>query len=319
MKIKFPSKSEWLEAIKDCSEATFFATPGWLEVVEKTFGNKAATKLFEFEDRQKVIVPISLIGKQYWICKHYISVPFYNYGGLFSNTEISNVKVNQIIESLTENSTAIVTMCPHPFSKVSYPCEFRADKYSTHILDLSQGFENIWSAYKDRDQARKAKKEGVTIRFGKTIDDFKKYYEIYLDSTKRWGLKEPQPFDLYKNLFNIAIGKIKLWFAMHDKKNIAGIILGYFNESVVYWGGAFFYEYGRLRPNNFLLIEAVKDAYEKGYKYFDFLPSAGIEGVENFKASFGAEKHEYYTYIFMGKLLKRASNIKQALMSKYSL
>jgi lipid II:glycine glycyltransferase (peptidoglycan interpeptide bridge formation enzyme) len=310
MNIKVPSKSEWLEAIRDCSEATFFVTPDWLEVVEKTFGNKTATKLFEFDDGQKVVVPISLIGKQYWIFKHYISVPFHNYGGLFSNREISKVKVNQIIERLTENSTAIVTMCPHPLSKVKYPDEYRNDKYSTHILDLTQGFESIWNNYNDRDQARKARKEGVTIRAGKSMDDFKIYYEMYLNSAKRWGFKESQPFKLFENLFKITGKKTKLWIARHEEKDLAGIVLGYRKEIVVYWGGAFFYEYGRLRPNNFLLIEAIKDACEKGYKYFDFLPSAGIEGVEKFKASFGAEKYEYFTYLFAGKFVRQASRLK---------
>lgn len=304
------SKEEWLEILEKCPDATFFATPEWAEVVEKTYDYKNVTKLFVFEDGQKVLCPLVRTNKVYGIFSQHLSVPFHNYGGFFSNEEISEIKVEKIIKYLTNGLTMGVTICPHPLSRVKYPAEYIADKYSTHILDLIQGFEYIWFEYEDKDQARKARKEGVTIRLGETINDFRIYDEMYSDSAKRWGLKECQPLKLYENLYNLGSNRINLWLARHNEKDIAGIILGYFNEIVVYWGGAFLYEYGRLRPNNLLMIEAIKDACEKGYRYFDFLPSAGIEGVEKFKENFGAEKHEYFAYNFQGKLLNMLRKFK---------
>lgn len=314
MKIKSPSREEWVDILNKCPDATFFATPEWLDVVEKTFGYKTATKLFVFEDGQRVLVPLSVIGRSYYVFKQYISVPFHNYGGFFSDKEISEDKVKRIVKALKGITTLSVILCPHPFSKVKYPEEYKGDRYSTHILDLSIGFDAIWQQYEDRDQTRKARKEGVTIRLGETMDDFKIYYEMYFASTKRWGLKKTQPFKLYENLCKIARDKIKLWLASYNEKDIAGIILGYFNEIVVYWGGSFFFEYGKLRPNNFLMIEAIRDACEKGCKYFDFLPSAGLEGVERFKENFGAEKYEYYTYTITGKLSGNLSKFKKYII-----
>jgi lipid II:glycine glycyltransferase (peptidoglycan interpeptide bridge formation enzyme) len=313
MKVRKPSREEWQEILDKCTHATFFATPDWAEVVEKTYCYKTDTKLFLFGDGQKVIVPLSIIGKSYRIFAHYISVPFHNYGGLFSDREISDLRIRKIIDRLKSGLKMDVTLCPHPFSNARYPDDYITDEYSTHILDLTQGFESIWSKYKDRDQARKARKEGVTIRLGNSIDDFKTYYEMYCASAKRWGLKDPQPYMLYENLCGMAGSRLKLWFANYNEKDIAGIILAYFNEIVVYYGAAFYYEYEKLRPNNLLLIEAIKDACNRRYKYFDFLPSAGIEGVEKFKKSFGAEKHKFNSYHLTGKYLDIISNLRKII------
>ncbi len=37
------------------------------------------------------------------------------------------------------------------------------------------------------------------------------------------------------------------------------------------------------------MFEAIKDACEKGYSWFDFNPSASLKGVKAFKEGFGAE------------------------------
>jgi lipid II:glycine glycyltransferase (peptidoglycan interpeptide bridge formation enzyme) len=47
--------------------------------------------------------------------------------------------------------------------------------------------------------------------------------------------------------------------------------------------------YFNIRPRNLLLYEAIKNACEKGYFWFDFNPSAGLKGVKAFKEGFGAE------------------------------
>ncbi len=300
MKIKKTvSKEEWLEILKACPEATFFATPAWAEILQRTYGFDIATRLFIFEDGQMVLLPMMKIkvNKLYGLVKtyNYLSVPFYNYGGLFSQDPISMEKVESILDSLRSMFASSVVICPHPLSKVEYPEKFKGEEYSTYILDISDGFEKFWGRYEDRDQARKARKANVQISIEDNLKSFQEYYEMYLDSTKRWGLSNPQPWALYENLCLFAKDYIKLWVARLDGKAIAGIILGYFNQNVTYWGAAFYYHYGPYRPNNLLHIEAIKNACENGYKNYDFLPSGSIKGVEKFKESFGVKKIYFKT------------------------
>jgi lipid II:glycine glycyltransferase (peptidoglycan interpeptide bridge formation enzyme) len=55
------------------------------------------------------------------------------------------------------------------------------------------------------------------------------------------------------------------------------------------WHGATIGTYFNLRPVNLLYYEVIKTACKKGYIWFDFNPSAGLEGVKAFKERFGAQ------------------------------
>ena len=60
-----------------------------------------------------------------------------------------------------------------------------------------------------------------------------------------------------------------------------------------YWHGASLKQYFSLYPNNLLHWEIIKDGLNKGYKVYDFGPSGGMEGVIQFKRSFGSVKKEF--------------------------
>ena len=288
------SISEWNNIITKCSEATFFATPEWAEIVNRSYGLKIATLLFIFEDGQEVLLPLMKIrgGRRYKLFRvyNYLSVPFHNYGGLFSAQPISKDKAEQIFNYLKKTFTPSVIICPNPLSQGPCPEQYKTQGYFTHLLDLTGGFDQFWKQYEDRDQARKARKANIQILMAKDLEDYKNYYEMYLDSARRWGLNNLQPWVLYKNLCLMSNDYMKLWLAKLDNQIIAGIILGYFNQNVIYWGAAFYHKSQQYRPNNLLHTEAIKDACEKGYKVYDFLPSGGNKGVEKFKESFGAKR-----------------------------
>ena len=132
-----------------CPEATFYATPEWLSVVERTYGFKSVPKMFAFEDGQRVLVPLSIVAKYYVIFKQYISVPFYNYGGLFSDRTISPQRIRNILEYLSKKLALSVTVCLHPLSETLCPEEFRAQDYTTHLLCLQGGFDEYWKPQAD--------------------------------------------------------------------------------------------------------------------------------------------------------------------------
>jgi len=60
-------------------------------------------------------------------------------------------------------------------------------------------------------------------------------------------------------------------------------------QVVVYWHGATLEAAFELRPSTLLLHEAVRDACAYGAAWFDLNPSAGLEGVREFKRCFGTQ------------------------------
>ena len=82
---------------------------------------------------------------------------------------------------------------------------------------------------------------------------------------------------------------IKLWVAKYEDMVVAGALCFYSKNHVVYWHGAADSDHFDKKPVNLLMYNAIEDACEHSYKWFDFNPSAGIEGVRNFKIGFGAK------------------------------
>ena len=166
----------------------------------------------------------------------------------------------------------------------------------THVLNIGEGFDEIhkrWTkGHKSAARkARKARKEGVSVKLASSVDDWSAYYEVYEDSLKRWGEEASSVYGwkLFKEMFERRSSNIKLWLAICHGKIVAGSLCLYSKNHVVYWHGAAYSDYFKLRPVNLLMYEAIKHACEQGCSWFDFNPSGGHEGVKAFKRSFGAE------------------------------
>ncbi len=77
---------------------------------------------------------------------------------------------------------------------------------------------------------------------------------------------------------------------MIDEKIVSGALLFYCGNHIVWWHGATLSDFFNHYPANFLQNEIIKESCEKGYKYYDFNPSGGHEGVMKFKDRFGAKR-----------------------------
>jgi len=118
MKVKKPSKKEWLDVIGKCPDATYFATPDWVNIVERTTEFKNTTRLIILDDGAKAIFPLMIIRKNCKIFAQYFSVPFYNYGGIFSQRPISKDEVEQIIKKIKRGlPLRKIQIFSHPLSK----------------------------------------------------------------------------------------------------------------------------------------------------------------------------------------------------------
>jgi lipid II:glycine glycyltransferase (peptidoglycan interpeptide bridge formation enzyme) len=125
------------------------------------------------------------------------------------------------------------------------------------------------------------------------LADWKKYYEVYEDSLLRWGDKASSRYELrlFEEMQRRNSPNIKLWLAAYQEKIIAGALCFYAKKHVVWWHGASLEKHFRLRPNTLIIYEAIKDACERGFSWFDFNPSGGHEGVTSFKKRFGTQAY----------------------------
>jgi hypothetical protein len=161
----------------------------------------------------------------------------------------------------------------------------------THSLDLRPGFDVLFRPQSSSvRKAKKARGAGVKVGIATRLEQWREYYGVYQSSLERWK-KDPAtgyPWELFEVIYAARSPNVRLWIATLDARIVSGALCFYAKRHVAYWHGSSLAEFFDLRPVNLLMLEAIRDACEQGYGWFDFNPSGHLPGVIAFKESFGA-------------------------------
>jgi CelD/BcsL family acetyltransferase involved in cellulose biosynthesis len=286
--------SAWDQIWRNCDYATYFHSLEWAEIWASYTKGKIHPDplLFTFSDGRTALLPLSSQRGRFGIVKSYFSSPAGTFGGWISEDDLYSEHAELLLDFMTKKIGNVVWRV-NPYDPLSHNLEMHnAINDQTHVIDLLPGFDDICkkSTSGHRRAVNKALREGVSIRLASSEADWHAYYHTYEDSLQRWGAKASSVYDwaFFNAIFQMNSPYIKLWLAMYKDAVISGALIFYAKKHVVYWHGAALATYFHLRPSNLLLYEAIKDACEKGYSWFDFNPSGGHEGVTAFKKSFGA-------------------------------
>ena len=166
---------------------------------------------------------------------------------------------------------------------------------STHVLDLTLGFDAIWNnsfSAKTRNMCRKAERGGLSVAMDCSTDAITAYASLYRLSAVGWGYREPPyPDALFEML--LATDHAELWVARVDGEIVAGAVMLLGSEDLMYWSGAMNRDFRHVAPSNAIIRAVVETACARNLSYLDFGASSGLSGVEAFKRSFGAQPREY--------------------------
>jgi hypothetical protein len=255
-------------------------------------------RLGEFEDGTIVLWPLVRLPGKLWFLRRFEAMPL-SLNGLpvVARGELTSRHLSALISALGADSLELnsgaLDNAPTAFPTGSW--EVR--KAVTHVLDLRGGWDAVWEtrfSNKVRNQCRMAWKKGVAVRVARGAADFESYYQIYCDSTRRWGyIQPPYPFALFQALAGISGPGVELKLGLVDGQPIAGIVLMHGCRSTLYWSGAMLKEAANYSVNNALLEVAIREACERGAVIFDFGASGELESVREFKERFGAVATSY--------------------------
>lgn len=314
MKIRRAENNEmWEKLVEKDPYATFFHTPIWYEVA-RNYGELDGYDFFVLHiGDSRYGFPIGYRKILKGISKTYVSSPFGTYGGVLSDQEIipaSHLKEirNWLLswKSISFRDNPFRLLLEDVYGESSY----------TQAVKLKE--VDITNIYKDwtkghKSAAKKAIREGVTIRIAESVEDWDEYYAVYLDSIKRWGDSATSFYK--KNLFYSLMEKekIKLWLAFFDGRVISGCLCFYHNKHVVYWHGAALQDYFKLGSVHALQAELIKNALENGFLFYDFNPSGNHDGVVRFKKGFNTEFFPHQVLQKRTKLSSYINRLKNAL------
>ena len=165
----------------------------------------------------------------------------------------------------------------------------------TLFLDLSQSEEELLARMhqKTRYNIRLAEKKGVIIIEGGS-DGISEWERLARLTGERDGFRLHETAH-YANLLRAGEGKIKLYFARYDGKNVAAALFSYFGSRATYLHGASDNVARALMAPYLLQWSAIRAAKKAGFAYYDFY---GIDvrkwpGVTRFKQGFGGRVVDY--------------------------
>jgi len=312
------SDNEWEEIILKSDNACFFLSPSWAKIMEKTYKYRPTTRIYHINGKE-ILIPMMQANRHGF--KTLASMPGnFEHGGLFSESKITNDDFKAIINDIIGGRNLILHInlsSGELASKITDKWKIKDEWTNTHLLKLEgKNFEDIWKNdfhQKVRRSIRKARKSGVEVREGTTLDDYKTFYDIYAKASEKWGYKTPQiPFKLLKNLHKYGSDQVKLSLALKDEKPVAGKIDLWYSKTVYYVYGAFLSEYGTYNPSSLLFNDSIKQACQEDYKYYNFGPSGTLKNIGNFKEGFGAGKvgiNRYKVYSNLGKVVSKIKSI----------
>ena len=294
--IREATDKEWDDIWAVCDYATYFHSREWAEIWQVYTNNsmRPCGRYVRFSDGKSVLLPFSL-QKRRGLIKHYFLTAEGNFGNWISESILSEGHVALLTEYLIKRvGNLIWRWNPYDGCRINVnPDEiFKLVHDETYAVNLSKGYCSVLNecSHGHRCSARKAEREGITIKCADCEAEWQGYYAAYEDSLGRWGDSALSQFtwDLFYGIFKRNSINIKLWVAIYKGMVISGALCFYSKRHVVCWHAASVSEYFTLRPVNLLMLEIMKDSCEKGYAWFDFNTSSHIEGVSTFKKRFGA-------------------------------
>jgi hypothetical protein len=172
------------------------------------------------------------------------------------------------------------------------PPGFEAVAEEAQVVRLARTPEAIRASYKPsaRNKIRKAEAAGVVVRRASTESDFLEYGDMLAECCRRWGTRCDFGPAFFRGLARVDPAMVQMWLAEHEGRIVAGDLNFALHDMVVNWGNVSRDSARALAPNNLLHDAAIEEGRRAGAALMNFGASAGIEGVDAFKASFGAER-----------------------------
>lgn len=308
------SDKEWDFFVNKDENSTFFQTREWFSIWKQYDNFQNETKIVSFRNGKKVLLPLAskkIFNGLFKFC----TLSPKGYGDFLADEELDHPETIEVFNYIKKNKNVYFSM--NPFRKSYDNYDQYTGKDFTQCIDLQQKFDKIfdqWSKHHIR-SFKKGTACGVTVEKAQKLEDWRMYFLAYEDSISRWGKQATNHYrwKLFEIIHKLRSNKIELWIAKHKENIISGVLCFYHNRHVAYWHGANFYKYFDLRGSHVLHYHIIKDACNRGFYYYDLLPSGGHEGVIRFKNGFSPQKKQLYVY--MPKYLVILNSIQKNIKS----
>lgn len=315
-RVTVPAPREtWRKAFLADPNVQAFQSPEWVDGVCAAGGFENSSRLYETPDGRLLVMPMVRRSRLAGALAVQASLPpDWGYGGVLSADPVRPEDLSAICADLQQERGVLRTLI-QPTSR-SAAIWAAADLVHaktvprlSHVLDLSGGFEEVWSRRftgTARTAVRKAEKCGVVVARDRTGARLPEYFRLMDASVKRWARQQHEPLLLSRwrarrrqtlakmeALAAAVPDRFVLYLAIWEGRPVAGNVVYHAAGSRANSSAMIKELAGPVRANYLLDRAAIEDACAAGATHYDLGESGASRGLALYKTRFGARPEPY--------------------------
>jgi hypothetical protein len=310
-----PTTAEWDTLWNADDMATYYQSRKWAEIWSRysNYHLQPDPAMLHFSDEAEMLIPFSrqkFLGGMINRC--IASVPRVTVGGWLARNKLT---VDHIHAAYVYLSGCIRNVCwrLNPFDPVTDMVTLPIDRSSEmQTIDLHEDFDRVYAGFcrTHRQAVNKATRAGLQVRKAESIDEWKTFYHIYMQSVERWGAKASlvHSWKLVEGMYRSRSEHMTLWLCCLGEKIIAGSLGLYGKKHIAPWLCVFDRDYIPHRPMHYLYCEIMKDACARKFVWFD-MGISRCEGLRSFKEGFGARPYKSPVIEWQSPVVKKLRTI----------
>jgi hypothetical protein len=277
----------------DRPAASLFASSAWTKAVAETYGFSIATSTCTNGSDTASLVYSHVIDLR---GERIISFPFSDYCDPVAD---DHVIWNRLVAPLLDHKVPIILRCLHNHVPAGDPRFSPSGRLAWHGIDLNIPEGDLWAkiSAKGRQDVRRAQRNQLVVREGRSLDDLHAFYRMHCQVRKSKYRLLAQPWAFFERLHAaFAPGGHIIVLLAED----AGVPVA--ATCYIAWSDALYYKFNasvdRTRaPNDLLVWEGIRLGQRLGLKQLDF-GASGLDqlGLLRFKRKYATEEREIVRY-----------------------
>jgi hypothetical protein len=305
----------WADMVAADPDAVATQAPDWLDCLRRTRGYVDASRLYEFPDGRRLVLPLAAriwagarVAEESW--------PYgWGYGGaLVAGGGLTAEDARLVLSDLARRPVIRAGVMPMPLTSGTWqaaaPPGVRRVPYLTQILSLEGGFGTVWSR-RYRAEARRHVRRAGRMSLDMYRDrrrGTEAFAELHRESVERWARQRGQPLWLARGIAQRRdqVGRVAavaaalgdactIWSAYRAGEPAAVCVVLQQGRHAMGWMSANCRALAQETSATYLVSSlAVEAACAAGARYFHMGESDPGSGVERHKAQFGATAVRYH-------------------------
>jgi FemAB-related protein (PEP-CTERM system-associated) len=270
----------------------------WRDLIESVFRHK--TYYCTATSGGKIVGILPLVNVKSLLFGNYlVSMPFFNYGGVFADS-------SHIFNGLLDYSKHLTNTLGSQYCEIrmsspihrQYQLEFdhiRTDKVS-FILDLPSNPEDLWKSIgsKRRAQIKRPIREGASFKMGglELLDDF---YEVFATNMRDLGTPVYNK-NFFYSILKMFPNSAQIAIVYLDKVPVGAAFLISHNKVMEIPWASTIRRYNKFGTNMYLYWNVLNQAILQGNLKFDFGRSTKDANTVRFKRQWGPNQVQLYWF-----------------------